>query len=162
MHKIAHDYVKTAQAHTQESANRHRLLVPFTIGDKSKLKATNLRFVQQPCSKLRNRYIGPLLITEEVSPVARKFFFAVSYPMEYGFMMLHTQVYRKNGIQTRNKPTVHYDFQLCTMRSDLRSTHYSTWPSTPTALDFCSKFAGRHLSTYLARTNGSRCEESIT
>jgi hypothetical protein len=25
---------------------------------------------QQPCSKLRDRYIGPFLITEEVSPVA--------------------------------------------------------------------------------------------
>jgi hypothetical protein len=43
---------------------------PFTVGDKVKLKAANLRFVQQPCSKLRDRYIGPFLITEEVSPVA--------------------------------------------------------------------------------------------
>jgi hypothetical protein len=32
--------------------------------------ATNLRFIQQPCSKLCDRYIGPFLITEEVSPVA--------------------------------------------------------------------------------------------
>jgi hypothetical protein len=54
----------------QDAANRHRLQVPFTFGDKVKLKATNLRFVQQPCSKLRNRYIGPFLIKGEVSPVA--------------------------------------------------------------------------------------------
>jgi hypothetical protein len=44
--------------------------VPFTVGDKAKLKATNLRFLQQSCSKLRDRYIGPFFITEEVSPVA--------------------------------------------------------------------------------------------
>jgi hypothetical protein len=42
MHKFAHDCVKAAQAHMQEVANRHRLLVPFTIRDKVKLKATNL------------------------------------------------------------------------------------------------------------------------
>ena len=70
MHRFAHDCVKAAQAHMQDAANRHRLPVPFTVGDKVKLKATNLRFVQQPCSKLRDRYIGPFLITEEVSPVA--------------------------------------------------------------------------------------------
>jgi hypothetical protein len=81
MHKFAHDYVKTAQTHTQESANRHRLLVPFTIGDKVKLKATNLRLVQQPSSKLRDRYIGPFLITEEVSTVARKIFFRRKLPL---------------------------------------------------------------------------------
>ena len=70
MHRFAHDCVKAAQAHMQDAANRHRLPVPFTVGDKVKLKATNLRFVQHPCSKLRDRYIGPFLITEEVSPVA--------------------------------------------------------------------------------------------
>jgi hypothetical protein len=57
----------------QEVANRHRLPLPFTFGDKVKLKAKNLRFVQQPCSKLRDRYIGPFLITGEVSPVAFRF-----------------------------------------------------------------------------------------
>jgi hypothetical protein len=70
MHIFAHACVKAAQAHMQEFANRHRLLVPFTFGDKVKLKAANLRFAQQSCSKLRDRYIGPFLITEEVSPVA--------------------------------------------------------------------------------------------
>jgi DUF971 family protein len=70
MHKFAHDCVKATQAHMQEAANRHRLPISFTVGDIVKLKATNLRFVQQPCSKLRNRYIGPFVITEEVSPVA--------------------------------------------------------------------------------------------
>jgi hypothetical protein len=70
MHRFADDYVKAAQAHMQEAANRHRLPIPFTIGDIVKLKATNLRFVQHPCSKLRDRYIGPFLITEEVSLVA--------------------------------------------------------------------------------------------
>jgi hypothetical protein len=69
-HKFAHDWVKGAQAHIQEVANWHRLPVPFTIGDNVKLKAAKLRFMQQPCSKLRDRYIGPFLITEEVSPVA--------------------------------------------------------------------------------------------
>jgi hypothetical protein len=42
MHIFAHDCVKAAQAHMQESANRHRLPVPFTIGDKVKLKAANI------------------------------------------------------------------------------------------------------------------------
>jgi hypothetical protein len=59
MHRFAHDCIKAAQAHMQESANRDRVPIPFTFGDKVKLKATNLRFVQQPCSKLCDRYIGP-------------------------------------------------------------------------------------------------------
>jgi hypothetical protein len=52
MHSFSHDFVKAAQEHMQEVANRHQLPVPFTVGDKVKLKATNLRFVQQPSSKL--------------------------------------------------------------------------------------------------------------
>jgi hypothetical protein len=70
IHRFAHDCVKAAQAHMQKFANRHRLPVPFTVGDKVKLKATNLRFVQQPCFRLRDRYSGPFLITEEIFPVA--------------------------------------------------------------------------------------------
>jgi hypothetical protein len=70
MHRFAHECVKAAQTHMQEYANRHQLQVPFTIGDKVMLKAASLRFIQQPCSKLRDNYIGPFLITEEVSPVA--------------------------------------------------------------------------------------------
>jgi hypothetical protein len=54
----------------QKYANRHRLTIPFTVGDKVKLKAISLRFIEQTCSKLRDRYIGPFLITEDVSPVA--------------------------------------------------------------------------------------------
>jgi hypothetical protein len=42
MHKFAHDSVKAAQAHMQESANWHRLPVLLTVGDKIKVKATNL------------------------------------------------------------------------------------------------------------------------
>jgi hypothetical protein len=72
MHKFPHDCVKAAQVHMQESANRHQLPLPFTIGDKVKLKAANLRFMQQSCSKLRDRYIGPFLILEEVSLVASR------------------------------------------------------------------------------------------
>jgi hypothetical protein len=45
MHKFVNDCVKAAQPHVQESANRHRLPIAFTIGDKVKLKAANLRFV---------------------------------------------------------------------------------------------------------------------
>jgi hypothetical protein len=55
MHRFAHDCVKAAQAHMQESANRHRLPIPFAVGDKVKPKAANLQFVQQQCSKLRDR-----------------------------------------------------------------------------------------------------------
>jgi hypothetical protein len=73
MHRFAHACVKAAQAHMQDDANRHRFPVPFTVVDKVKLKATNLRFVQQPCSKQCDRYIGSFLITEEVSPVAFRF-----------------------------------------------------------------------------------------
>jgi hypothetical protein len=50
MHIFANDCVKAAQqAHLQQIANRYRLPVPFTIGDKIKLKAANLRFIHQPC-----------------------------------------------------------------------------------------------------------------
>jgi hypothetical protein len=45
MPKFANECVKEAQAHMQESANRHRLPVPFIVGDKVQLKATNLRFI---------------------------------------------------------------------------------------------------------------------
>jgi hypothetical protein len=34
MHRFAHDRVRAAQAHMQEAANRHRLPLPFTFGDK--------------------------------------------------------------------------------------------------------------------------------
>jgi hypothetical protein len=70
MHRFVHDCVNVAQALMQESANRHRLQIPFTIGNKVKLKAANLQFMHQPYSKLRDSYIGPFIITEEVSPVA--------------------------------------------------------------------------------------------
>jgi hypothetical protein len=44
LHKCPHDCIKAAHAHMQESANRHRIRVPLTFGDKVKLKAANLRF----------------------------------------------------------------------------------------------------------------------
>jgi hypothetical protein len=69
MHRFAHDCVKASQAHMQESANRYRLQVPFTIGDKVKLNAANLGYMQHSCPKLRDRYICLFLITEEVFPV---------------------------------------------------------------------------------------------
>jgi hypothetical protein len=34
MHRFAHDRAKAAQAHMQEYANRHRLPMSFTVGDK--------------------------------------------------------------------------------------------------------------------------------
>jgi hypothetical protein len=46
MHKFTYEKIKATQAHMQEAANRHRLPVPFAVGDKVKLNATNLRFVQ--------------------------------------------------------------------------------------------------------------------
>jgi hypothetical protein len=46
MQRFAHDCVIAAKAHTQDAANRHRLPIPFTVGDKVKLMATNLRIVQ--------------------------------------------------------------------------------------------------------------------
>jgi hypothetical protein len=42
MHRFAHDCVKATQADMQEPTNRHRLRVPFTIGDMVKLKAANI------------------------------------------------------------------------------------------------------------------------
>jgi DUF971 family protein len=123
MHIFSHDRIKATQAHMQESANRHRLKVPFAVGDIVKLKAANLRFVQQPCSELRDRYIGPFLITEEVSPIA----FRLKLPPKYGFMMLYTPLYSKSGIQKQTWPTVRSQFRLCTTRNDLRSTVYSMW-----------------------------------
>jgi hypothetical protein len=70
MHRFAHNCVKAAEAHIKKIANRHWLPRPFRVGDKAKLKAANLRQIKQPCSKLRDRYIGPFLKTEEVFPVA--------------------------------------------------------------------------------------------
>jgi hypothetical protein len=45
MQRFSHNWVKGAKAHMRESASRHRLSVPFTVGDKVKLKAANLRFM---------------------------------------------------------------------------------------------------------------------
>jgi hypothetical protein len=66
MHRFAHDCVKAAQAHMQEYANRHRLPVPFVVGDKVKLKAASLQFIQA-CFKQRDRYVGPFFITENLN-----------------------------------------------------------------------------------------------
>jgi hypothetical protein len=70
LHRYPHGRVKAAHAHMQESANRHRLRVPLTFGDKVKLEAANLRFKQQAFSKLRDRYGGQIFIMENVSPVS--------------------------------------------------------------------------------------------
>jgi hypothetical protein len=70
LHRFAVDCVTVAQARMQSAANKKRLPVPFRVGDKVKLKAGNLRFLQQPCAKLRDRYVGPFEITEALSPVA--------------------------------------------------------------------------------------------
>jgi hypothetical protein len=85
----------------QDVANRHRLPVPFTVGDKIKLKATNIRFVQQPISKLRDRYIGPFLITEEVSPVV----FRLKLPPK---VRIH-DVIHANLLEKWNSDTEHAD-----------------------------------------------------
>jgi hypothetical protein len=87
----------------QESANRQRLPVPFTVGDKVELKVANLRIIQQLCSKLRDRNIGRFLITEKVFPVA----FLLELPLG---VRIHDVVHasrRTNEIQTtKNWPTV--------------------------------------------------------
>eukprot|EP00873_Tetraselmis_striata_P001628 jgi/Tetstr1/421892/TSEL_012792.t1 len=70
LHRFAHDCVLEAQTRMQTAANRKRLPVPFKTGDRVKLKASHLKFIQQPCAKLRDRYVGPFVITEQISPVA--------------------------------------------------------------------------------------------
>eukprot|EP00873_Tetraselmis_striata_P015638 jgi/Tetstr1/435902/TSEL_024788.t1 len=70
LHRFAHYCVLEAQTRMQTAANRKRLPVPFKTGDRVKLKASHLKFIQQPCAKLRDRYVGPFVITEQISPVA--------------------------------------------------------------------------------------------
>eukprot|EP00873_Tetraselmis_striata_P011441 jgi/Tetstr1/431705/TSEL_021230.t1 len=70
LHRFAHDCVLEAQTRMQTAANRKRLPVPFKTGDRVKLKASHLKFIQQPCAKLRDRSVGPFVITEQISPVA--------------------------------------------------------------------------------------------
>jgi hypothetical protein len=89
MHKFTHDRIKAAQAHMQEYANRHRLPTPFTVGDKVKLKAANIRVIQQPCSKLRDRYIAHLSLRRRFLRLR----FGLSYPPGYESTMLYTLFY---------------------------------------------------------------------
>jgi hypothetical protein len=77
----------TAQSHMQESANRNRFPVPFTFGNKVQLKAANVRFVQQHV--LNYATLAHFSLRRKF-PRLR---FGLSYPMEYGFMMLYTPVY---------------------------------------------------------------------
>ena len=70
LHRFASDCVAVAQQRQTTNANKRRLPAPFRAGDMVKLKAGHLKFLQQPCAKLRDRFIGPFLITEQVSPVS--------------------------------------------------------------------------------------------
>ena len=70
LHRFAHDCVRAAQETQAKYANKYRIPSPFRVGQKAKLKASHLKFLQQPCAKLRDRYIGPFEIIEQISPVA--------------------------------------------------------------------------------------------
>ena len=72
LHKFATSVVTEAHARQAAYANRSRLPVPFRVGDKVKITAQPLTFLQQPCPKFRNRFVGPVKIIEQVSPVAFK------------------------------------------------------------------------------------------
>jgi hypothetical protein len=124
---------------------------------KISLPSTSTKFTWS-LALLCDRYIGPCFITEEVSPVA----FRLMLPLGVRIHdVVHANLQERWNVD-KNRPTVRSQLRLCTMRSDLKSTKYSMWLLTTTARDFCSKFVGRHRSTYLARTLGSPCEESTT
>ena len=72
LHKFATTTVTEAHARQAAYANRSRLPVPFRVGDHVKIQAHPFTFGQQPCPKFRNRFVGPVKILQQVSPVAFK------------------------------------------------------------------------------------------
>jgi hypothetical protein len=92
-HGFAHDCVKAAQAHMhQQYANRHRSRVPFTFRDMVKLKAANIKLIQQSCFFLRERYIGAFSLKLPIRRFPRSRF-GLSYPPEYRFKRLYKPIY---------------------------------------------------------------------
>jgi len=55
---------------TLEQANRHRRPLSFSVGDQVKLSTEYITLLNQPSSKLRDRFLGPFPVTEVVSPVS--------------------------------------------------------------------------------------------
>jgi hypothetical protein len=70
VHICAHDNVVRAKEVQTKYANLRRSPHTFKVGDEVRLSAKHLSIEAQPTAKLRDRWIGPLKIVEQVNPVA--------------------------------------------------------------------------------------------
>lgn len=70
IHDLVVEQLKIAKALHSHYSNRSRIHHQFKVGDKVMLEITNLTIGNQPTRKLRQRFIGPCLITKVISPVS--------------------------------------------------------------------------------------------
>mgnify|MGYP002655008442 CR=1 FL=1 len=61
--------LEKAKAQQSVHADTHHRDLIFSIGDKVRLDTEHLQLVDQPCSKFRDRYVGPFTVAEVISPV---------------------------------------------------------------------------------------------
>ena len=70
VHDLVRANVSFAKDRQAQQANRKRVAHPFAVGDHVRLNAEHLRLTGQTCSKLKDRFLGPFTIVEQVSPVS--------------------------------------------------------------------------------------------
>eukprot|EP00873_Tetraselmis_striata_P008895 jgi/Tetstr1/429159/TSEL_019112.t1 len=131
LHRFAHDCVLEAQTRMQTVANRKRLPVPFKTGDRVKLKASHLKFIQQPCAKLRDRYVGPSSLQSR----SRQLLSDCNYLRAYESTTWCTRVCWKVGMTTLTNRRSLNEYRLSMTQTDSMFRTYSMLPSTTMALD---------------------------
>lgn len=73
LHQYAVDLVRASHAAQAQLADQKRSTMPdFKLGDYVRVTTKGFTFKQQPSTKLRDRFIGPFKIIEQISPVAFK------------------------------------------------------------------------------------------
>lgn len=70
IHELVVSNLALAKARQADFANRSRRELTFAVGDLVKLDASKLLLHGQTCAKLRDRHLGPYMVSEIVSPVA--------------------------------------------------------------------------------------------